>query len=124
MIPTDKQKKEISGYLRKWQPKLFLHGWAFKTTYFHENEGEETAAVMMKTEYKTANIKINPRFWELGKEEREEVIVHELCHCVVQPLVQLANDAGEGHAVSGREVDHWKESVTQHLTNIITRNSL
>ena len=122
MKPTKQMRAEVSGYIQKWQPRLYLHEWSFKTTHFHsaDEEDKSSAAIIMKTEYKQANIKINPRFWEdTDPKEREMIVLHELCHCIVQPLVQIAADAANGHGVSGREIDHWKESVTQHLTNSI-----
>lgn len=119
MKPTDAQKKEISGYIRKWRAILYLEDWYFETTYLHNQESEAAAAIKMQTEYKRATTIIEPKFWKEPKEAREMIIVHELCHCITEPLVRLAVDAGNGHAVSGREIDHWKESVTQHITNAI-----
>lgn len=119
MIPTDKQKKEISGYIRKWRSRLYLEEWDFTTHYLHEDHGEATAEVVMRTDYKQASITLNPKFWEADAQHREMILAHELCHLIVQPLVQLACDAGNGCAVSAREIDHWKEAVTQHVTNAV-----
>lgn len=121
MKPTKQQRAEVSSYIQKWQPRLYLHEWAFKTTYYHEaeKEDESTAAILMNPQYKQADIKINPKFWDSDPREREMILVHELCHCIVYPLVQLASDACNQQLITGREIDHWKESVTQHLTNAI-----
>lgn len=121
MPPTEKQKKEVSIYVKKWRLKLFLTDWHFTSVYPHELEAGDgsAASVKMQVEYKEACLKVNPLFWDEPKEKREMIIAHELCHCIVQPLVQLACDAGDGHAVSGREIDHWKEYVTQHITNAV-----
>lgn len=119
MPPTEKQKREISGYIRKWRSKLYLEDWNFKTRYCHEDENDSAAEIKMQIAYKDATITVQPKLWKEDKKQREMIICHELCHCIAQPLVQLAVDAGDGHAVSAREIDHWKEHVTQHITNSV-----
>lgn len=111
-------KKKVTSWVKKWQSKLYLYEWEFDLIYPKEDEGPEYAKVQMLTQYKRAGITIQPKFFKESDRAMEEIIVHELCHCIVQPLVQLAVDAAEGHGVSGREIDHWKESVTQHVTNV------
>lgn len=119
MTPTGKHKKEIRGYIQKWKNRLYLQDWLFETNYCHQDEDEAAADIKMQVQYKSAVLRIQPKFWKEVEQQREMIIVHELCHCLVQPLVQLACEAGDGYAVSSREIDHWKESVTQHITNAV-----
>ena len=117
MKPTESQKKEVRGYIQKWQPTLFLHEWDFEIHYCEDVEGLK---ITMKTEYKDAIIEINTKvYFELSKEKREEVLVHELCHCIAQPLVHIACEAAMGRQVSQQEIDWHKESVTQHFARAI-----
>jgi len=117
MPPTKKQKQEVSGVIREWRNRLFLTDWVFQVSYLHEDADSAAASIQMMTEYKSAELTIRPKLWKETEAMRKMILVHELCHCIVQPLVQLACDAGNGCAVSAREIDHWKEAVTQHVTN-------
>ena len=120
-----KQKAEVRGYIDKWRSILFLHQWDFQIKYFFESpdpeeNGNTTAAsILMDPHYKFATLNIHPGFWDETEEYREEIVVHEMCHCLVQPLVELVCDAMNGKQVTEREMNRWKESVTQHVTTAV-----
>lgn len=118
MKPTEKQKKEIRKYIEKWRGKLFLHEWGFDIIY-SDDVDEAAAMVRMNGQYKEAGIYIYEKFWKLSKEKREFSLVHELCHCVVQPLIELICQGQNGQLISQREIDWNKEQVTQHVANSI-----
>lgn len=119
-IVTDSQRKEVRGFISKWQPLLFLHQWDFSIS-FHDNPDEKWLEITMQTVYKKADIAINVHsyFSEKDKEYRERMIVHELCHCLVQPMVEVACEAAGGRQVSQSEIDWHKESVTEHIATSI-----
>lgn len=118
-LPTKSQRKEILDYINKWRPKLFLHQWDFKIIY-HNNPEEVCAKIEMKPEYKNACISIhNDIFKDLDKEELEEMIVHELCHCIIQPIIELVGRAASGISVTEQELNWHKEQVTQHIAKSI-----
>lgn len=81
------------------------------------DENEIVAKVTMNTEYKQACIEIHNKFWK--EPEREQVICHELCHCVVQPLIELACRSANGAMLTQQDIDWHKENVTQHFANAI-----
>lgn len=68
MPPTEKQKKEVSGYIRKWRSILFLNQWHFNTHYFHEDHESFAAEIKMQTEYMTNDAAI------LGKPNLDTVL--------------------------------------------------
>jgi hypothetical protein len=118
-LPTKSQRKEIINYINKWRPKLFLHQWNFEVVY-HDDPQEICAKIEMKPEYKNASISIHSDiFQNLKKDELEEVIVHELCHCIIQPIIELVGRAAGGVSVTTQELDWQKEQVTQHITRSI-----
>lgn len=93
--------------------------WDFNVTY-HDNPEEICAKIEMRTEYKNALISIhNDIFKNLKKEELEEMIVHELCHCIIQPILEVAGRAANGVLVTEQELNWHKEQVTQHITRSI-----
>jgi len=118
MKPTEQQKKKVSKWIRKWRGLLFLNMWNFDIVWGDTIPGLE---ITMQPEYKNALIEINIQNWNKMKDdkEREESILHELCHCVIQPLVNLACEGANGRQVSQAEMDWFKEDLTQHITRII-----
>jgi len=119
VIVTDKQKKLIRGYVRKWRDILFLQQWAFGTEYHNDIE-KKGVVITMQPEYKNAVISINVSVLkDCEKDELEEIIVHELCHAIVQPLVHIAVEASMGRQASQSEIDWHKECVTQHFARAI-----
>lgn len=118
-FPTKTQRKEIINYINKWRPKLFLHQWDFKISY-HDNPQELGVKIEIQPEYKNALINIHYDFLQdIRKGELEEMIVHELCHCIIQPIIEVAARASNGICVTQQEIDWHKEQVTQHITRSI-----
>lgn len=115
MIPTERQKNEVRKLLKKWQPKLYLHQWNFNLVW-SEDGGVQAARVDMQPEYKFCALTVFSGFWEHPKETREEMLIHELCHCLVQPLVELAVRSANGIALTQQDIDYHKEAVVQHIT--------
>lgn len=115
--PTEQQKSEVRNNINKWKNNLFLHQWDFEINYI-END-KDAIKIEMQTEYKQAVIFINKLFWEFSKDKREHILVHELCHCIVQPLIEIACRAANGITLTQQEIDFHKESVTQHVANSI-----
>ena len=121
MKVTDKQKKEVVKYIKKWKGILFLNIWRIDT-YYVDDDSVEFVEIKMSPEYKNATILIrSDKFFENTKNsiEREEIISHELCHCIVQPLVNISCQAAMGRQVTQEEIDWFKEEVTQHFTRAI-----
>lgn len=116
MKPSEIQKKEVRKYVEKWRLILFLNQWRFDILYADE-ESECTAEIKMNGAYREAGIFIYDKYWKQTKEKREFSIVHELTHCVIQPLIEIACASAEGQALSIREIDWNKEQVTQHIAN-------
>ena len=116
---TKKQKDEVTSYIKKWKGILFLSAWCVDVRY-HEDSTSEYIIINMSPEYMNAVIDIHMSFFDEPEAyRREEIICHELCHIVVQPLIQIAADAACGNLLSQREIDWNKELVTQHITRSI-----
>lgn len=120
MNPTEAQKREVKKYVDKWRSILFLNVWYFDIYY---TEDEEEIAVSIKADhiYKNAAIYVNTKvFFERKKEVREEAIIHELCHCILEPFnwahkeIQM-NDRN----IPEKEFESILESVTQHIARVI-----
>jgi hypothetical protein len=120
MKPTEKQKAEVRRYVEKHRLSLYLHQWEINIRYTKDSDSDAGADIKMQVEYKEATITIHEHFFTLEKQKREAIIVHELCHIIVQPLIELICKADDGHNITIRETDWHKESVTQHIATIIS----
>lgn len=60
------------------------------------------------------------RYWPHDKTELKHVLIHELCHIVIDPLYGCAIDR---HA-SRDEIERARETLTDHLAMIVMRNGI
>lgn len=119
-IVSKSQRAEVRRYIDKWGVILFLQQWDFTVVYQETLDDGAAAEVQMHPEYKNATIFISAsQFFSADKREREEMVVHELCHAVLQPMVHVACEGANGRQVSQKEIDWFKESVTQHFARAI-----
>lgn len=119
MKPTDKQRREVKRYINKWRPKLLLAEWFFHTNFAVEDEGTgTTASCRPDTIYLRSDIVIYPCYWKNTRKEREEIIVHELCHCITEELFQASWDLHCGKHVTTKHLNDMRERLTQRITNV------
>ena len=125
--PTVKQAEEVRRLVEKWQPVLFLQEWHF-TYEFLETDDEEDAVHMASitadATYKEATIRVRPAVFRKDAANQDRIILHELCHCVVDPTNNLAYDAlVRERFVSWRIYKEANERVTTLIANIVKRLS-
>lgn len=117
MKPTEKQRNEIKRYVNKWRPKLFLGEWFFNTNFAVEDSGA-AATVKVDYVYLRADIMVFPCFWKHCQKEREEIIVHEMCHCISEEMYQASVQMANGFLVTANDAQDRRERLTQRITNI------
>lgn len=116
--PSDRQRKETGSLLRKWQLLLFLNSWKLKPRYATENDksnGYTTRAdVEADPHYHTATITFYPHFFqEKDAWAREQTVVHELTHCLVESMQEQIKDLQYGKLVTNRHrIETMERSVT------------
>ena len=126
------EKKKYMAFCRRiayeLQPKMFLnlygidfeYCWQEKDTDKH-NDNCVTAEIKTNHRYYSAHLKLYPSTFEMfkkGKRERvAEVIVHELCHIITDPLYKIANEGSSNNTMPF--IEDVREQTTQHLTNIM-----
>jgi len=119
MKPTDKQRREIKRYIKKWRPRLFLGEWYIVTQHMVNDENGWAATCDPDEVYFHATISVYPSFWKHRKLEREEIIVHELCHCLTVGSIKMSRDLLEGDLVTAKQIKENNEMLTQRITNIV-----
>lgn len=83
-------QKCVSLLLDEWIGIMGLSNWKIDVEYFpeHRHEAPGTDAMVNPSwEYKFANMRVYlPRFMHLSKKSTEYIIIHELCHCLINPV--------------------------------------
>ncbi len=117
-------KTEIEAVLKEWRERLLLQEWHIDASLAEalppdeSSPGECLADISVDSVYLRAKMRIFPVWGQRDRPTREAALVHELCHCVTQPLRDLLNDARLGQAVRREEVRDRSETLTQRVANI------
>jgi len=118
--PTEKQHKEIRRYVKKYRSRLYLEEWVFNTNFaVEDNNNGAWASSTPDTIYLQCEIMIYPSFWKKKRNEREEIICHELCHCITQELYEASYDLHCGKHITTKHLNDMRERLTQRLTNAV-----
>ena len=80
--------KEVKNYINIYKPILKLDAWTI-IVVFKESDDNYLQVIFESLEYKVARIEISQLYSELTKEEREESVVHELSHIILQPFEDI-----------------------------------
>lgn len=121
-------KKEAVALLRKWQKRMLLNEWFFEVFYpdqpYEENEqgGITHATVNADPVYLKANVRLYPSWFSAPNDIREQIIVHELAHCMTQELRDLADKLRDGRLVTSLEINEVHERLTQRISFVAIRD--
>jgi len=114
--------RELDGYIEKWRGILHLEDWRIKKFIVrkeHVDGPEITAQVTTDSPYMLCSLEVFPSIFERTRSEREHMVVHELCHCIVNRLDELMRRLQGGHIVTDKERIDALENVNQKLTGIL-----
>ena len=112
------QRKRIKTHLKHWRTILGLDSWTIRFEY-HETRYEDNPARQADTDgswqYQDATIRFFlPNIAEVDDDEVREIVVHELCHLLLDPIA---------HNIYRKE--HEKiEFVTTQLSRAFLRTTL
>lgn len=85
----NKQKARIKKYMDKWHATLGLRWFDVDITYerSYSTDGRAASTVMDRWQYRAFDITYYlPNMADLDDEHFEEIIVHELTHCLTAPF--------------------------------------
>lgn len=117
------QKAAVDRYIAKWQPLLFMNQWHIKRAWSHyPNEDNSLVAAVIDADstYRNCIITFYPRFFDETPHDQENNLLHELCHCVTQPMKDIAHKAlvQEKH-VMWHQFKDADERTTTHVANAL-----
>lgn len=115
-----KYQKEAQQLIRLWQGRLQLDEWTFKLVWVKEDDNEATIATVFPDHvYLTARIEVRPRWARRTKAEREQTMVHEMVHALLQELADKGHQLLNGKLVTRLDLNESVERATERLANAI-----
>lgn len=106
-------QQDARRLLKKWQPLLGLQGWKITLNcrqIAHKGDCEA------RPEYKEAIIRLDTR--KIPAEELEAYVVHELLHCHIWRLADVAEHLAKT-PTEARAVEDAEESLTTEIERLI-----
>ena len=117
-----KDKKVFIDLVTKWKRVLGIGDWTINVEFcdFDNADNElTTAKIDSASRYKSAWLCLYPRILE-PQVDKSDTILHELCHTVVAPLVELITSAINGCLVQSEAKEYFHEYVTSHIERIVS----
>jgi len=126
VTPTAKQRRQIAGWIRKWQRRLLLQSWRVADPVFSERScPDDTLTVFVESvvdpAYTSINMTVYPEFWALPEPEQERWIVHELAHGPVAALGEMAQRAVRRRQAIKQDTDRAEEALVEWIANTAWR---
>lgn len=109
-----KEKARVKGYVDKWRTTLGL-GW-FRLNFDWERsyspKGHAALTTMDRWQYREFDVLFFlPNMAELTDERCEEVVIHELAHCLTAPFAMNMNGADTN--------DDYRRDIMEQTTTIV-----
>lgn len=82
---TPKQHRRAVAYIEQLQAEMRLGAWRIEVARTLERTEDNNAHVYIGDEAHWAILHLDRRFFKLDPEMQRHVLVHELCHLVVEP---------------------------------------
>lgn len=126
MNPTAKQRRQIAGWIKKWQRRMLLDSWRVSGPDFAERtRPDESLTVFVESvvdpAYTTIKMTVFPEFWSLTEPEQERWIVHELAHGPVAALGEMAQRAVRRRQAIKQDANRAEESLVEWIANTAWR---
>lgn len=111
-------KKLVLQRVAYWREVLHLHDWELSVVVEPlPEEDDATAACSAQPAYKAATLHFDP--YDITKAALDNYVVHELLHCLVEPLADLATVAAGEDPMRRAAVTREEESLVTALERVL-----
>lgn len=125
-LQASKEQSRIRFFIKKWAKILRLADWSIRVQYTRDavcvDDGtgyEIGAKVTTSWQYKMMNLEFNLQSTiNASISEVEKIVVHELCHAVVNEMREWCGENRSADEGSESAIAHEERVVTE-LTNIL-----
>lgn len=111
-------KKLVLQRVAHWREILHLQDWELSVVVDPlPEEDDATAACSAQVAYKAATLYFDP--YDITKATLDNYVVHELLHCLVEPLADLATVAAGDDPMRRAAVTREEESLVTALERVL-----
>lgn len=113
-------KAQFERVIRTWQDRLGIAHWDITVNWGAPADSSDFAEITAETSYDKAVMRVNPNFGEWTDVFLNQVVVHELLHCVCRDMDIAVLDARSGlHPTAASQAEaryrHESEGVVDRL---------
>lgn len=124
-LTKEQLRHDAIVYVRRWAPKLYLDEWRIRVTFpknqLRHEDGFTNCDIMVDTTYLEARVRVFPSWFNYPADERELMLIHELCHIHTQELADVARSLLDGKLQTREQFRHAHERLTQRMAYIAQR---
>lgn len=117
-------KKFIKNTAIEYRTIVFGGEYKMDILYMEEDKDNRLADIEIDGKYLNFKLNIYPLLEEMYKDKKykevAEVILHEMCHLLTEPLYELVCNMVEGKFVTSENLEDVRERQTQRITNTIS----
>lgn len=121
MKPTPQQRAQVTRWVAKWKPRLFLQVYHIEIEFEREpdpTDEENPVSITNHFPYLSALIHVRPIFWTESATIQEHAIRHELAHLITAPLANCAESLHNGRHVTRADISNREETLTDWIARI------
>ncbi len=116
-LNKEQKLKKINSLVKKYKKVLYLDDWEFNIKMADDNDG---AAAWIKPDpvYKHANLTVDHCAFK-PPNNIENIIKHELCHCLTETLYRYCIDFLNGRFRGPNDIEDQRELLTDKISKLI-----
>ena len=121
LMATKKQatrKRKIDRLISKWKKKLNLQEWNIIATYSGIDKDNCAAEIRILSDYFFGDIIVHNCYFNNTPHAQEEIIVHELCHCITEKAYIAHVSMLNYKVVTVDHINMIREQLTQRIATI------
>lgn len=116
---TKRQKEQhINKLIKKYAKKLNISHWKFNLILSEEKETGACADIASDHRYLFATITVYPEAFKKPN-DLDEIISHELCHCLTDPLYKYCYDLLNCQLRTPQDIEDQRELLTEQIAKLI-----
>jgi len=118
-----KKSKKLPPHIVKLYRKLSalfdVRAYQWYCNFPNKDEDNVALQIDVDEQYQRLTIKYFPTFFTHTRDEQRAFLLHEFCHIITHPLVDLLYSFKAGHLVTPQQVKAESERATSRVANII-----
>lgn len=109
--------KKVKALVKKWSKRLYIEDWDIIINLEKDHESR-SADIRPNPVYKFATMTVYDCAF-LKPDKIEDVIKHELCHCLTEPLYEIPMDLINGRFRTKLEIEDQREILTEKIAKLL-----